>query len=509
MSVEEIIDWVSLNIAKIKIGFDSERDKDDYEKVKRFKNEIESTKTELEMKINELYANICRESDIADVPNDLKLLIAKTIEKRQETFGIDDISEIVLEPNEIEQMINSEPISKDSTIEKVAYYAAIAPMIIDDAVFDGNKIICSDNFVLQYEEPENEMFKFNNQEEQIEDATIEIKKHEIQNILSNSNDIAALEQIDKIIKSDYQNGLGLDAALGVVEQKLRIDDNLSEFLKKPLSASALNLVLENLKNGQELGFRDDNYTLFTKLSVFSRIINDTSLDKNSSEYISILSKMKDADKELFELISQNPNLYMQLQSEFKETEAQNLAIFFAGKSQAISREDTLGMLEKFKEEHKGKEFVPIEKQRNAEPIQAPASKSVTEEEKKENLKKTLQGIMNVKGKEGCKEFLNRLFESGKNIELAIDTALELGFVEEACERMITNGLDNTELMEKAVKLDNNAVVASMKNALEDNGNLSNKAQDVIMRLSQKSKAIRAIEIHDFAKEKEISEDEER
>lgn len=193
---------------------------------------------------------------------------------------------------------------------------------------------------------------------------------------NNGNDVnKSLELLDTIVNLNN----GRDAALMYFNRQIEID-GIEFITQNELGKAFFKKMSEILKNDRETGtgIKDDNYTIFSKMELFSRVRKAFKEGKIDLENFKDYEKqMKDMDFQLYEIIEKNPSMLEVIQIEYFEendinsNNSQELAIKFFGKSEAVSREDTLEGLTEYAKNNpkcqqeptgnvlhpKGKEFI--------------------------------------------------------------------------------------------------------------------------------------------------------
>ena len=166
---------------------------------------------------------------------------------------------------------------------------------------------------------------------------------------NNENDInKSLELLKRIV--DLNNGR--DAALKYFNSKIELD-GIEFITKNELGKAFFKNMSEILKSDRENGegIDDDNYTIFSKMELFTRVRKGFNEGKIKLDEFQVLeNQMRAMDPQLYEMIEKNPSILEKIQREHfddkdvNSNNSQELAIKFFGKSEAISREETLGEL---------------------------------------------------------------------------------------------------------------------------------------------------------------------
>lgn len=261
-------------------------------------------------------------------------------------------------------------------------------------------------------EPENGIYRFENEESKQEELKIEEVKAKIRDLFKLAKEHP--ERIGEHLKNffqmllDTEGGLGIDATLRQLDEEFKKSGSISNFLENDFNRMALEKTIEVLDSGEatEKGFTRDNYTLLREMSIISQVLNDKSVDPNSPQIIELKQKLKKVAPEAYALIEKNPNLLEQLEQKYNVTDPQDIAIEIAGSSKSISVEETVSLLnEQVKEFSQNETEMPKNDSYKKEPeevsTEVPEEKSikVSEEQKAQNLTKTLNGMLKVKGLE--------------------------------------------------------------------------------------------------------------
>ena len=168
----------------------------------------------------------------------------------------------------------------------------------------------------------------------------------------NGNDITkSLELLTTVV--DLNNGR--DAALSYFNSQIEVE-GIEFITQNELGKAFFKKMSEILKNDRETGtgIKDDNYTIFSKMELFTRVRNAFKEGKiNSEDLKNYENQMKDMDPNLYELIEKNPAILETIQKEHYDEKdvnsnnSQELAIKFFGDSESHSREETLNNLAEY------------------------------------------------------------------------------------------------------------------------------------------------------------------
>ncbi len=169
---------------------------------------------------------------------------------------------------------------------------------------------------------------------------------------NNENDVnKSLELLNSIVDLDN----GRDAALKYFNRQIEIE-GIEFITQNELGKAFFKRMSEILKLDRETGtgIKDDNYTIFSKMELFTRVrkaFGEGKIDpENFQEYE---RQMRNMDPELYEMIEKNPSVLEKIQVEYfdekdvNSNNSQELAIKFFGKSEAVSREETLSQLTEY------------------------------------------------------------------------------------------------------------------------------------------------------------------
>ena len=368
LTEEEMLRVIASQIAKNQCSYDSKSEEEKKELFPKVEMVANSQVDELRKKFNSILNSV----GVPIVP-EMKLELLGKIRDRVKEDGISSFMN-AFSSEEMINYISSEAIVVDQRLQEIAEldgdgilssaiasdFTILSPneMEAKEAEFqETHKWVMPNGLEINYVKPEDSRFACT-EKQSIEDMEILNHENDLKIIFAAYENNPTPENYDKCMECfDLVINLhnGRDAALRYIESGL--NENGIEFLtKNALGKGLFKKMSIVLKGDRETGtgLEDDNYTIFNKIKLFS-IINKEHKKGNISDndFRKFEEQMKDMDPELYEKIEKNPALFETLQknmfdkNDVNTNDSNNLAIKFAGKSEAITREETMMALDEF------------------------------------------------------------------------------------------------------------------------------------------------------------------
>lgn len=204
-------------------------------------------------------------------------------------------------------------------------------------------------------EPEDPKYGFSSEEDKECEVEIENRYAYIDSLCRDAEDNSEKAEENLELISQALSGLGIDAALRILEEKTSYD-NGDRFFDKDNSFYR-KLLIKTLEAGEkDSEFSEDNYTTTYKLKIISEIFNNSNRHGENQEVADeLMEAIKESNPELYECFEKDPEFYLKLERQVRSSENINgenipfgpetIAINIAGSTTPISQTETLRKIE--------------------------------------------------------------------------------------------------------------------------------------------------------------------